>query len=85
MDSSKSSTSVMFAIAGDGSLLPTYVCYKSTNVYDTWILNGPPGAAYNRSKPGWFTREIFEDWIEWIDSHKEPPKFETIKHIDFPE
>lgn len=51
----------MFAAAGDGTLLPPYVCYNATNLYDTWVFGGSTGAAYNRSKSGWFTREIFED------------------------
>ncbi len=35
-------------------------------LYDTWVLNGPPGTMYNRSPSGWFTREIFEDWFSKI-------------------
>ncbi|XKL63863.1 hypothetical protein PGB90_006227 [Kerria lacca] len=37
MDTSKTSTSVMFAAAANGSLLPPYVCSKSAHLYNTWI------------------------------------------------
>lgn len=66
VDSSKSSTSVMFSAAGDGTLLPPYITYKAENIYNTWTENGPKGAIYNRSKSGWFTLEIFEDWFRKI-------------------
>lgn len=49
MDHSKTSTTVMFAVAGNGTLLPPYVVYKSLNLYSTWILSGPIGTAYNRT------------------------------------
>lgn len=66
VDSTKSSTSVMFAAAGDGTLLPPYVTYKAENLYTTWTESGPKGTVYNRSKSGWFTLEIFEDWFRRI-------------------
>lgn len=66
IDSSKSSTSVMFSGTADGTLLPPYVTYKANNLYDSWIENGPKGAIYNRSKSGWFTLEIFEDWFRKV-------------------
>lgn len=66
IDSSKSSNSVMFAVLGDGTLLPPYVVYRAKNIYPEWIENGPPGARYNRSKNGWFDSVIFEDWFTSI-------------------
>jgi hypothetical protein len=66
IDHSKSSTSVMFAAAGDGTLLPPYITYKAENLYNTWTEHGPKGTVYNRSKSGWFTLEIFEDWFRRI-------------------
>lgn len=66
VDSSKSSTSVMFSGSADGKLLPPYITYKALNLYDSWTENGPKGAVYNRSKSGWFTLEIFEDWFRKI-------------------
>ncbi|KAJ8930197.1 hypothetical protein NQ314_017027 [Rhamnusium bicolor] len=56
LDASKTSTS-----AGDGSLLPIYVVYKSKNLYPEWIQGGPPGTCYGRSDSGWFDGDIFED------------------------
>lgn len=53
----------MFAAAGDGHLLSLYVVYRAENLYNTWVSGGLPGTVYNRSKSGWFTMEIFEDWF----------------------
>lgn len=44
IDTTKSSTSVMSLIAGDGTLLPLHIMYKSKRVYDAWTKNGPEGA-----------------------------------------
>ncbi|XP_072392346.1 uncharacterized protein [Diabrotica undecimpunctata] len=66
IDFSKSSTSVMFAAAGDRTLLPPYVTYKAENLNNTWTEHGPKGTVYNKSKSGWFTLEIFEDWFRKI-------------------
>lgn len=48
MNSSKSSTSIMFAASADGNLLPVYVLYKAKHLYNSWIENGPQKARYNR-------------------------------------
>lgn len=66
MNSSKSSTSVMFSCAGDGSLLPTYVVYKAVHLYDSWTEGGPKFARYNRTKSGWFDSHCFEDWVRTV-------------------
>lgn len=63
IDFSKSSTSIMFCVAADGTALPPYVVYKSSHLYHEWITGGPRGAHYNRSKNGWFDSQIFEDWF----------------------
>jgi hypothetical protein len=63
---SKSATSVMFAAAANGTVLPPYVVYKSVHLYDTWTEGGPPGTRYNRTKSGWFDRGCFEDWFDKI-------------------
>lgn len=39
-DTSKTSTSVMFACTGAGHLLPPFVVYKSKNIYDAWKEGG---------------------------------------------
>lgn len=64
MDTSKSSTSIMFAVTATGVLLPPYVVYKGQRMQDTWILGGPIHAKYNVSKSGWFDEEIFLDWLQ---------------------
>ena len=66
MDFSKSSISVMFAGCANGTLLPPYVCYKATHLYDAWTVGGPPGTRYNQSASGWFEIPTFEDWFETI-------------------
>lgn len=66
VDSTKSSTSVMIAAAGDGSLLPPYVTYKAENLYSTWTESGPKGTVLNRSKSGWFTLENILDYFRRI-------------------
>lgn len=66
MDSSKSSTSVMFTCAGNGHVLPIYINYKAEHLYNTWTEGGPPGTVYNRTKSGWFTMETFEDWFKTV-------------------
>ena len=66
MDTSKASTSVMIAGAAAGTVLPPYVVYKATHMYETLTEGGIQGAAYNRSLSGWFDAIIFEDWFETI-------------------
>ena len=63
MNQSKSSTSVMYASAADGTVLPPYIAYRATHMYDTWTEGGPPGTRYNRSKSGWFDMTCFSDWF----------------------
>jgi len=63
MNSSKSSTSLMYAAAADGTLLPPYVVYKAVNMHDLWTMGGPPKARYNRSPSGWFDMDSFTDWF----------------------
>ena len=43
INSSKTSTSVMYAGCADGTILPPYVVYKATHMYNTWTT-GSPGA-----------------------------------------
>lgn len=66
IDSTKSSTSVMFSISASGEMLPPFVVYKSEHIYDTWVQNGPKGARYGRNKSGWFDQALFEDWFTTI-------------------
>lgn len=66
LDTTKSSTTVMFAIAADGSRLPTYTVYKAKHIYEGWKEGGLPGAIYNRSPKGWFDSELFDDWFRTV-------------------
>ncbi|KAG5871940.1 hypothetical protein JTB14_022415 [Gonioctena quinquepunctata] len=51
----------MFAIAGDGTMLPPYIVYKAKHSYVGWTEGGIEGARYNRTLSGWFDATIFED------------------------
>ena len=64
MDSSKSSTSLMYCGSASGHLLPPYVVYKAEHLWSTWTEGGPPHARYNHSKSGWFDQFCFEDWFQ---------------------
>lgn len=68
----------MFAGSASGELLLPYVCYKAERLYDLWVLGGPNGTRYNRSKSGRIDETTFRDWfktvaIPWAKS-KEGPK-----------
>ena len=47
---SKGNISLLFSGSASGELLPTYVCYKSQHLWDTWCTGGPPQTRYGRSK-----------------------------------
>lgn len=69
LNHSKASISLMMAGTAEGELLPPYVVYKSTNLYDTWVKNGPVNARYNRTSSGWFDAEVFKDWVKEVVIH----------------
>lgn len=66
MNTSKTGHSVMFCASATGELLPIYVVYKATNLYNKWTEGGPPHTRYNRSKSGWFDSTCFSDWIKTV-------------------
>lgn len=66
MNNSKTAHSVMFCGNALGQMLPIYVVYKATNMYDSWMSGGPPQTRFNRTKNGWFDKVTFEDWIKTI-------------------
>lgn len=66
MNSTKSSTSVMFSAAADGEILPPYVVYKALHLYESWREGGPDGSRYNRTKSGWFDNYCFSDYVETV-------------------
>ena len=63
MNSTKASTSIMFAGTATGELLYPYVVYKAEHLHDRWIEGGPPHARYNRTRSGWFDNVCFTDWF----------------------
>lgn len=63
IDSSKTSTTVMFAISATGDCLPPYVVYKAKHMYEGWKEGGLDGSRYNRTLSGWFDSDVFEDWF----------------------
>lgn len=64
LNHTKASVSIMMAGTADGKMLPPYVVYKATHLYDSWIQHGPEGTRYNRSTSGWFDGITFEDWVQ---------------------
>jgi hypothetical protein len=66
LNSSKSAISIMFAGSAAGEVLPPYVCYKAERLWDTWVVGGPDGTRYNRSKSGWIDEVTFADWFQTI-------------------
>lgn len=69
MNSTKSSTTVMFCANAAGQAVPPYIIYKAEHLWSTWTENGPPGSRYNRTKHGWMDLATFE---EWFSSHMLP-------------
>lgn len=76
MNTTKSSTSIMFCGAADGTL-PTFVVYEALNMYKSWTSNGPKGepcckeeccrggAQYRCTKSGWFDQPAFTEWFKY--------------------
>jgi hypothetical protein len=63
MNTTKSSTSVMFCGNAVNTMLPPMVVYKAANVYQAWKERGLKGAQYYCSKSGWFDACLFEKWF----------------------
>ena len=63
MNSTKSATSTMYTANAVGIIMPPYVVYKAEHLWDTWMVGGPKGSRYNRSKSGWFEMKHFQDWF----------------------
>lgn len=66
MNSSKSATSIMFAVTASGVNLNPYVVYKAERLQQAWLEGGPVDVAYNRTKSGWFDAETFVDWFKKV-------------------
>lgn len=71
----KSATTVMMCESASGVLLPPYIVYRSSRLWNTWTENGPRGypcceerccsygARYNRTNHGWMEASTFTDWF----------------------
>jgi hypothetical protein len=66
MNTTKSSTSIMFATTAAGGQLPVYVVYKRERMQDNWVRNGLAEARYNVSKSGWFDSDLIVLWIKSV-------------------
>jgi hypothetical protein len=66
LNSSKVGISLMFAGFANGDMMPPFVVYKSTHLWDSWMKGGPEGTRYNRSKSGWFDGVCFLNWFNTI-------------------
>lgn len=66
MNTTKSSTSIMFAITASGHNLSPCVVYKGERLQTAWIENGPIDVVYNVTKSGWFDSLTFIDWFQKI-------------------
>lgn len=66
MNTTKSSTSIMFALTATGVLLDPYVVFKGERLQDTWMMGGPLHTHYNVSKSGWFDSDTFVDWFKKV-------------------
>ena len=66
MNSSKSATSIMFAVTASGVNLNPYVVYKAKRLQQAWLEGGPLDVSYNRTKSGWFDAKTFVDWFKKV-------------------
>ena len=53
----------MFAGSAVGEFLPPMVVYKTDNVYQNWVKNGPVGSIYDATQSGWFDMRTFDLWF----------------------
>ena len=53
-DSNKIAFSVMFLGTATDEILPLYIVYKATNLYNESVTGGPFSSHANHSKSGWF-------------------------------
>ena len=66
LNNNKANRSVMFAVTGDGGVLPPYVCTKTKFKDEEIAVFGPPNCFYSTSKSGWFNMPVFDDWFERV-------------------
>ena len=63
VNSAKSATSIMFVANTVRDVISPYVLYKAEHLWDTWMVGGPKGTRYIRSKSDWFDMTCFRDWF----------------------
>ncbi|CAF1524853.1 unnamed protein product [Adineta steineri] len=62
--SGKEMTTVLICTSASGKLLPPYIVYAGTHLWNTWICkNSFAGTRYNTSLSGWVEEHIFFDWL----------------------
>ena len=66
LNNNKANRSVMFAVTGDGEVLPPHVCTKTKFKDEEIAAFGPPQCYYSTSKSGWFTMPVFDEWFECV-------------------
>jgi hypothetical protein len=59
----KTSYSVLVCGSTAGKLLPLFVIYKGSNLWQQWMVGGPPGTGYGCSPSGWMHDFNFEEWF----------------------
>jgi hypothetical protein len=63
LNSSKTSTLLMYCGSTAGELLPPFVVYKAKSVWSTWTQGSPRGTRYDATPSGWFDTRTFEEWF----------------------
>ena len=61
---SKSSTSLMMCGSVAGELLPPFVLYEATKIWNTWTKGGPKYCRFQSTKSGWLDSLAFNNWFE---------------------
>lgn len=62
----KSSMTMMFAGAGNGTLLKPQFIFKAGDCWSNWTRNGIVDALYSTSSTGWMNTETFYEWVQHI-------------------
>lgn len=50
-------------LVAEERLLPVTV-YMGKHLHSTWTINGPEGAVYSTTEPGWMEKESFFHWFQ---------------------
>lgn len=63
---SKSNTYLMMCGSAAGDMLPPFVVYKATQLWNTWTEGAPKHCRYQSTKSGWFDALSFNDWFQTL-------------------